>query len=139
MFGWKKKKVEPEVKIEQAVPVKDIPRVIFEIQDDGSILVACSWPLPESNEQAVETITAYAQLATLINTGKLLHGMQQAIKNYGKSHEINQRMSNGIIANIEKFLEATGNGDLLETDNDEQPLIKPSEAFAVRGGGNGPV
>lgn len=115
----------------------DVPRLTFDIQSDGSVIVSSSWPMPTNDEEARETISAYSQLIVLLSTGRLMPSMQQAVMTFDQSKEINKKMSHAILISIQNILESNGHLHLLgDNDADDEPVVKPTEAFGVRGGQN---
>lgn len=120
-------KRQPQAK-QEGPPAHQPPRLVFEIYDDGRILIACSWPTPKSEEEAKFIISNYSALLYLINSGKFLSGLQHTIASFNDNTG-NSEVNKAILFYLEQLLEKDKPANAPAND---KPVVPPSKAFAVR-------
>lgn len=119
---WFSEEKEPE-------PAKNPARVVFELAEDGNVLIHCGWPTPQTNDDAVIFVEQYVMLLYLINSGKLLSSMEASIARFNSQDPINKQLAKAILTGIHQVL---SNYPLYNPD-DEKPLVPPTSVFSVRG------
>jgi hypothetical protein len=117
----KAKPKEPEI--------SNIPRLTFELHEDATVVVSCSWPTPTNAEEAAVTVHQYSLLVHLINSGRMIGAIQQAIGNFNHGDKIGSKMSKAILTSIQQVMRNNGDHVL----DDSNPVVSPREVFMVRG------
>lgn len=106
------------------------PRLLFELVNNcDTIAISAQWPVPLSQEQAMNLIKGYANMLLLIIDGKLNKTIENSVLTYGEDNKIQVEIGKGIVKTLHLLLENEG----ISMNEDNDVVISPREVFAVRG------
>lgn len=106
---------------------QEVPRLVFEVHNDDSLFIGCSWPDSQTEAEAKKVIEAYATMVYLIVSAKILPGIQHAISNHKNTDPKNGAIAKAILFHIQKAMQQ--GGLMFSKPDDSQPLINPSDVF----------